>query len=61
MIDFGMGPEPGPDGTLALIYPLGDAKLLRMVAEVARRGGEAEQPIHGEPVAIRTLVSPSAR
>ncbi len=33
MIHFGMGPKPGPDGTLALTYPLGEAKLPGMAAE----------------------------
>ncbi len=27
MILFGMGPKPGPDGTLALTFPMGDRKL----------------------------------
>lgn len=27
LIHFGAGPKPGPDGTLALTYPMGDAKM----------------------------------
>lgn len=32
-IHFGMGPKPGPDGTLAVTLPIGDAKLPGMAAE----------------------------
>jgi len=32
-IHFGMGPKPGPDGTLALTLPMGDARLPGMAAE----------------------------
>ena len=32
-IYFGAGPKPGPDGTLALTFPLGDKKLPGIVAE----------------------------
>ncbi len=32
-IHFGMGPKPGPDGTLALTLPMGDKKLPGMAAE----------------------------
>jgi uncharacterized protein YbjT (DUF2867 family) len=32
-IHFGMGPKPGPDGTLALTMPMGDKKLPSMAAE----------------------------
>merc|ERR1711941_261233 len=27
MIFFGMGPKPGPDGKLAITFPMGDKKL----------------------------------
>jgi uncharacterized protein YbjT (DUF2867 family) len=27
LIHFGMGPKPGPDGTLAITFPMGDKKL----------------------------------
>jgi uncharacterized protein YbjT (DUF2867 family) len=33
MIHFGMGPKPGPDGTLALTMPMGDKKLPGIAAE----------------------------
>jgi uncharacterized protein YbjT (DUF2867 family) len=33
MIYFGAGPQKGPDGTLALTYPMGDKKLPGMTAE----------------------------
>ncbi len=33
LIHFGMGPKPGPDGTLALTFPLGDARLPAIAAE----------------------------
>ncbi len=47
-IHFGMGPKPGPDGTLALTLPMGDKKLPGMAAEdigksaygIFKRGGE---------------------
>ncbi len=32
MIYFGMGPKPGVDGTLAITFPLGDAKLAGIAA-----------------------------
>ncbi len=32
LIYFGMGPQPGPDGTLAITFPLGDAKLAGIAA-----------------------------
>ncbi len=32
-IHFGMGPKPGPDGTLALTLPMGDKKLPGLAAE----------------------------
>jgi uncharacterized protein YbjT (DUF2867 family) len=32
LIYFGMGPKPGPDGTLAITLPLGDAKLAGIAA-----------------------------
>jgi len=32
-IHFGMGPKPGPDGTLALTLPIGDARLPGIAAE----------------------------
>jgi uncharacterized protein YbjT (DUF2867 family) len=48
LIHFGMGPKPGPDGTLALTLPMGEAKLPGMAAqdigrtayEVFKRGGD---------------------
>lgn len=33
MIHFGMGPQPGPDGKLAITLPMGDKKLPGMAAE----------------------------
>ena len=33
LIHFGAGPKPGPDGTLALTYPMGDKKLPGIAAE----------------------------
>jgi uncharacterized protein YbjT (DUF2867 family) len=33
LIHFGMGPKPGPDGTLALTLPMGDKKLPGIAAE----------------------------
>lgn len=33
LIFFGMGPKPGPDGTLAYTMPMGDAKLPGIAAE----------------------------
>ncbi len=33
MIYFGAGPQKGPDGTLALTYPMGDKKLPGMASE----------------------------
>jgi uncharacterized protein YbjT (DUF2867 family) len=30
---FGMGPKPGPDGTLALTFPMGSARLAGIAAE----------------------------
>ena len=32
-IQFGMGPKPGPDGKLAITFPLGDRKLSGIAAE----------------------------
>ena len=32
-IYFGMGPKPGPDGTLAITFPMGDKKLPGIAAE----------------------------
>ena len=32
LIYFGMGPQPGTDGTLAITFPLGDAKLAGIAA-----------------------------
>lgn len=32
-IHFGMGPTPGPDGTLAITFPMGDKKLPGIAAE----------------------------
>ena len=32
-IHFGLGPKPGPDGTLQIVFPLGDAKLPGIAAE----------------------------
>jgi len=48
LIHFGMGPKPGPDGTLALTLPMGKAKLPGIAAddigraayEVFKRGEE---------------------
>jgi len=47
-IHFGLGPKPGPDGTLAITFPLADKKLPGMAAEdigkcaygVLKRGSE---------------------
>ena len=47
-IYFGMGPKPGPDGRLAITFPLGNAKLPGIAAEdiggcafgILKRGGE---------------------
>ncbi len=33
MIHFGMGPQKGPDGTLAITFPLADAKMPGIAAE----------------------------
>jgi uncharacterized protein YbjT (DUF2867 family) len=33
LIEFGMGPKPGPDGRLMFTLPMGDAKLPGMAAE----------------------------
>jgi uncharacterized protein YbjT (DUF2867 family) len=33
LIHFGMGPKPGPDGTLAFTLPMGDGKLPGIAAE----------------------------
>jgi uncharacterized protein YbjT (DUF2867 family) len=33
LIYFGMGPKPGPDGTLTLTYPMGDKPLTAIAAE----------------------------
>ncbi len=33
LIHFGMGPKPGPDGTLTLVMPMGDSKLPGIAAE----------------------------
>ncbi len=46
-IHFGMGPKPGPDGTLAITFPMGDRKLPGIAAEdigrcaygIFKRGG----------------------
>ncbi len=32
-IDFGMGPQPGPDGRLVITFPMGDKKLPGIAAE----------------------------
>ena len=32
-IHFGMGPQPGPDGKLAITFPMGDRKLPGIAAE----------------------------
>jgi uncharacterized protein YbjT (DUF2867 family) len=32
-IHFGLGPKPGPDGTLAIVFPMADKKLPGMAAE----------------------------
>jgi uncharacterized protein YbjT (DUF2867 family) len=48
MIHFGMGPKRGPDGELAITFPMGDKKLAGMAAEdigrcaygIFKRGGE---------------------
>ena len=48
LIHFGSGPKPGPDGTLLLTLPIGEARLAGIAAEdigrcaygVFRRGGE---------------------
>ena len=37
-IHFGMSPKPGPDGYLAIIFPMGDRKLSGMAAEDHRLG-----------------------
>jgi len=33
LIHFGMGPKPGPDGTLAITFPMGDKKLSGIAAD----------------------------
>ena len=33
LIMFGMGPKPGPDGTLAMAFPMGEKKLPGIAAE----------------------------
>jgi len=33
LIHFGMGPKPGPDGVLAITFPMGDRKLPGIAAE----------------------------
>ena len=56
MIHFGMGPQPGPDGKLAITLPMGDAKLPGIAAEdigkcaygIFRKGDE----LIGKTVAI---------
>ena len=48
LIHFGMGPKPGPDGTLAFTLPMGDKKLPGIAVEdigrcaygIYKRGGE---------------------
>ncbi len=48
LIHFGMGPKPGPDGTLAFTLPMGDKKLPGIAVEdigrcaygIFKRGGE---------------------
>jgi uncharacterized protein YbjT (DUF2867 family) len=48
LIVFGMGPKKGPDGALAITFPMGDRKLPGMTAEdigkcaygIFKRGGE---------------------
>jgi len=48
LIHFGMGPKRGPDGKLAITFPMGDKKLPGMAAEdigkcaygIFRKGGE---------------------
>jgi uncharacterized protein YbjT (DUF2867 family) len=48
LIHFGMGPKPGPDGTLVFTLPMGDKKLPGIAAEdigrcaygIFKRGGE---------------------
>ena len=32
-IYFGMGPQPGPDGSLAITFPMGDAKMAQIASE----------------------------
>ncbi len=32
-VTFGMGPKPGPDGTLAITFPMGSARLAGIAAE----------------------------
>lgn len=33
LVQFGMGPRPGPDGRLALTFPLGDKKMAGVAAQ----------------------------
>ena len=48
LVLFGMGPKPGPDGTLAITFPMGNARLAGIAAEdigkcaygIFRRGKE---------------------
>jgi uncharacterized protein YbjT (DUF2867 family) len=48
MIHFGMGPQPGPDGQLAITFPIGESKMAGIAAEdigkcaygIFRRGAE---------------------
>lgn len=56
LIHFGMGPKPGPDGELAITFPMGDAPLPGIAAEdigrcaygILRRGA----PTPGARIAI---------
>ncbi len=56
LIHFGMGPKPGPDGKLAFVLPMGDAKLPGIAVEdigrcvygIFRRGAE----FHGKYVGV---------
>jgi uncharacterized protein YbjT (DUF2867 family) len=56
LIYFGSGPKPGPDGTLALTYPMGKAKLPGIATEDIGRSAygvfKAGPQAHGQTVGI---------
>lgn len=56
LVHFGMGPKPGPDGTLAITMPMGNARLPGIAAEDIGRCAygilKAGQPFVGRTVGI---------